>query len=254
MDPGEQLKEIRNRLGLSTREVAVRSQKIANQEGNSEFSISSPWLTQIENEEDAQPSIYKIFSMASIYGVTCDYILSLYGVDVRKTAIYHAEMPTEKTHPVEFPVQEDAKSIELPLDFDVNQTSLLSRTIETWGSFPLGLIQSLDLRHHLYGYVGLKDYTLYPIIHPGTFVSIDPERNKPRLHLFRSEYERPIYFVDLRKEKECVCGWCEVTDTKLLVIAHPLSGCETRIFAFPGEAEIIGQVTGVAMGIAVTPR
>ena len=253
MDPGEKLKEIRNRLGLSTREVAVRSHKIADQESNGEFSISSPWLTQIENEEGAQLGIYKIFSLASIYGVTCDYILSLYGIDVRKTAIYHNEMPVEKTHPVEFPVQESQKSIELPTDFDVNKTSLLSRTIETWGSVPLGLIQTLDLRHHLYGYVGLKDYTLYPIIKPGSFVSIDPERNKPRMRLFRSEYDRPIYFVDSRRNNECVCGWCEITDSKLLVVAHPLSGCETRIFAFPGEAEIIGQVTGVAMGIAVNP-
>jgi transcriptional regulator with XRE-family HTH domain len=253
MDPGDKLKEIRNRLGLSTREVAVRSHKIADQEGNGEFAISSPWLTQIENEEGAQPSIYKIFTLASIYGVTCDYVLSLYGVDVRKTAIYHIEMPIDKTHPVEFPVQEDAKSIELPMDFDVNRTSLLSRTIETWGRVPLELIQTLDLRHHIYGYVGLKDYTLYPIINPGSFVSIDPERNKPRMRAFRSEYDRPIYFVDLRKEKECVCGWCEITDSRLLLIAHPLSGCETRIFAFPGEAEIIGQVTGVAMRLVVTP-
>jgi len=57
----------------------------------------------------------------------------------------------------------------------------------------------------------------------------------------------------LRKEKECVCGWCEIADSRLLLIAHPLSGCETRIFAFPGEAEIIGQVTGVAMRLVVTP-
>jgi transcriptional regulator with XRE-family HTH domain len=253
MDPGGKLKEIRNRLGLSTREVAVRSQKIANQEGNSEFLISSPWLTQIENEKESHPSIYKIFTMASIYGLTCDYIFSLYGVDVRKTAVYHAEMPVEKTHPVEFPDQEGAKSIELPTDFDVNQTSLLARTIESWGRVPLGLVRSLDLRHHLYGYVGLKDYTLYPIISPGSFVSIDPEKNKPRMRMFRSEYDRPIYFVDLRKEKECVCGWCEIVDRKLLLIAHPLSGCDTRIFAFPEEAEIIGQVTGVAMRIAVNP-
>jgi len=253
MNPGEKLKEIRNRLGLSTREVAVRSQKIANQEGNSEFLISSPWLTQIENEKESQPSIHKIFTMASIYGVTCDYIFSLYAVDVRKTAIYHAEMPVAKTHLVEFPVQEDAKSIGLPTDFDVNQTGLLSRTIETWGRVPLGLIRTLDLRHHLYGYVGLKDYTLYPIINPGSFVSIDPERNKPRMRIFRSEYDRPVHFVDLRKENKCACGWCEIADSKLLLIAHPLSGCATRIFAFPGEAEIIGQVTGVAMRIAAAP-
>jgi len=33
--------------------------------------------------------------------------------------------------------------------------------------------------------------------------------------------------------------------------SHPLSPVKPRIFAFPNEAEIIGQVTGVAMRIVV---
>lgn len=47
MHPGEELKEIRTRLKITTREVAERSKKIAEQEKNPAFLISNSWLTQI---------------------------------------------------------------------------------------------------------------------------------------------------------------------------------------------------------------
>ena len=59
--PCEQLKNIRCRLGITTREVADFSQKIAEAEGNPEFHISNAWLTQVENS-DSVPSIFKLYS------------------------------------------------------------------------------------------------------------------------------------------------------------------------------------------------
>ena len=67
MDPGARLKEVRSKLGITTREFSAFSKIIADAEGNEEFLISSGWLTQIENEEDALPSIYKLFTLASVY-------------------------------------------------------------------------------------------------------------------------------------------------------------------------------------------
>jgi len=55
--PNEQLKELRLRLGITTRDVAELSQKIASSEHNSEYQISNAWLTQIENS-DSVPSIF----------------------------------------------------------------------------------------------------------------------------------------------------------------------------------------------------
>src|SRR5258708_19655417 len=91
----------------------------------------------------------------------------------------------------------------------------------------------------------MKDYTLYPLIWAGSFVEIVPEVKNPQDGIARSEYDRPIYFVDLRNEY--ACAWCELVEGKLLLLAHPLSPVKTRMFVFPREAEIIGQVTGVAM-------
>ena len=111
------------------------------------------------------------------------------------------------------------------------------------------MLRRLDVRRHFYGYVGLKDYTLYPLIKPGSFLQIDPEIKHLGPHIGRSEFDRPIYFLDLRSEY--ACGWCELLADKLLVVPHPLSPCKIRVFAYPEEAEIVGQVTGVAMQIAV---
>jgi transcriptional regulator with XRE-family HTH domain len=255
MDPGTRLKEVRGRLGISTREVALFSKTIADAEGNPEFLISGPWLTQIENDKASLPSIYKLFTLASVYGLSYPQVLALYGVDIKKLKKYHSEMQIAKTHLTEYGSGEERPaSFEIPVRFDagmnLGKTNLLPRMIESWGTVPLEFIQHFDLRHRSYGFVGMKDYTLYPLIRPGSFVEIDPEVKTPRHGLARSEFDRPIYFVDLRNEY--ACSWCELVEDKLLLLAHPLSPVKTRIFAFPREAEIIGQVTGVAMRLVVS--
>jgi len=253
--PGERLKHVRSELGITTREVAVFSKAIADAEANNEFLVSGPWLTQIENERTALPSIYKLFTLASIYGLSYSSLLALYGVDVTKINIFHARMPVARTHLVQHEnVEQPSASLELPVRFDaglnLGHTNLLSRMIETWGRVPLEFIQHLDLRHRLYGYVGFKDYTLYPLLRPGSFVEIDPEIKNAESRAARSEFDRPIYFVDLRTEY--ACSWCEIIGHRLLLLAHPLSPVKTRAFEFPKEAEIIGQVTAVAMRIGIS--
>src|SRR5260370_32999031 len=89
---------------------------------------------------------------------------------------------------------------------------------------------------------------MYPLPRPGSFVQIDPDVKSPQAGIFRTEFDRPIYFLDLRNEY--ACSWCELYEGKLLLVPHPLSPAKHRLFPFPQEAEIIGQVTGVAMKIS----
>ena len=67
--PGDQLRELRNRLGVTTREVEELSRRLAERTGNEEYYISNAWLTQLENK-DSVPSIYKLFSLSVIYRST----------------------------------------------------------------------------------------------------------------------------------------------------------------------------------------
>ena len=111
----------------------------------------------------------------------------------------------------------------------------------------MGLLQHLDLRKSMYGYIGLEDYTLHPLIRPGSLVQIDPRQRKISAEKWRTEFDRPIYFVELRDGY--VCSWCQVDRGQLIIIPHPQSPQEVRRFDFPSQAEIIGRVTGVAMRI-----
>src|SRR6266849_2926907 len=93
--PGEQLKELRSRLGITTRHVTEKSQRIAEAEGNEEFYISHAWLTQIENTY-ATPSIYKLFSISTIYHIKFTDLLLLFGVDLQKIGKHQLSLPLEK--------------------------------------------------------------------------------------------------------------------------------------------------------------
>ena len=250
---GEQLKDLRLRLGMTTRDVADLSQRIVDSEGNEEFHISNAWLTEIENSESI-PSIFKLYSLSVVYHVKFADLLQLFGVDVQKINKLQIEMPLPHTHLTPVEVFDQTGTVTFPIRFDQGfdrgKTNLLSRMVEIWGEVPIGVIQHLDVRHSMYGYIGLEDRTLYPLLRQGSFVQIDASIKKILPLKWQTEYERPIYFVELRDGY--VCSWCELQGSQLILVPHPSSGCAIRQFKYETEAEIVGRVTGLAMRI-VTP-
>jgi transcriptional regulator with XRE-family HTH domain len=251
LSPNQHLKELRSRLGITTREVADLSQKIAETEGNPEFQISNGWLTQIENS-DSIPGIHKLYSLSAIYRMKITDLFLLFGIDLAKLHQHQLISPLARTHLTTLDAVDPDRAVQFPVkfdpSFDVRHTNLLSRMVECWGQVPIALIQSLDLRHNMYGYIGLEDYMLYPILRPGSFVQIDPTVRKILRRGWTSEYERPIYFVELR-DGYC-CSWCELNHEELLLLPHPLSPCKIRRLVPGVDAEIIGRVTGA--GISFT--
>lgn len=252
--PHEQLKEIRSRLGLTTRDVAEFSQRIAEAEGHAEFHISNAWLTQVENS-DSVPSIFKLYSLSAIYRIKFADLLLLYGVDLQKLGQHQLAAPLPQTHLASVDVYDEERTVSFPVrfdrSFDVDNTNLLSRIVEIWGEIPIALIQHLDIRHGLYGYIGLQDTTLYPLLRPGSFVQIDPRVRKIQALRWRTEFDRPIYFVELREGY--ACSWCELQEGHLLLLPHPLSPRSVRRVAYGTDAEIVGQVCAVAMRLTDVP-
>jgi transcriptional regulator with XRE-family HTH domain len=247
---GERLKEIRSRLGITTRDVADLSQTIAAEEESEEFYISNAWLTQIENS-DSIPGIHKLYTLSIIYHLRLGELLLLFGVDVGKISKQQMALTLPHTHLTPAEVFDSSKAVTFPVRFDrgcnIGKTNLMSRMVEIWGEVPIALIQHLDLKHGLYGYIGLDDLTLYPLLRPGSFVQIDRTVRKVQPLKWRTEYDRPIYFIELRDGY--ACSWCEQNGNQLLLVPHPLSPCSIRSFQQGGDAEIVGQVTGVAMRI-----
>ena len=93
-----------------------------------------------------------------------------------------------------------------------------------------------------YGHVGSADFTMFPMIRPGALLKIDTTQNRLTPIAWRNEYERPIFFIELRDAY--ACGWCELQGNQLLIIPHHSSPASVRRFTFPREAEIVGRVVG----------
>jgi transcriptional regulator with XRE-family HTH domain len=246
---GERLKHLRLQLGLTTREVAELSRKVASAEGNEEFAVSHARLIQIENDEST-PSIYKLFALSAIYGRSFTVLVSFY-LDLANLARHTLNVEIAASRPVDVESYDGNRTVKFPVRFDPGfqpgKTSLLSRMVEVWGEIPSALLESLSVRKMRYGLIGLEDFTMYPLLRPGSFVQID-DQQKPQAHVsYHSEHERPIWFLELRSGY--ICSWCELRRDRLVSIPHPLSPCRTQEFAYPNEVEIVGRVTAVAARI-----
>ncbi len=126
------------------------------------------------------------------------------------------------------------------------RTNLVPKIIETWDEVPL-VLQLMVGFDALYGYVGMDDYTLYPFVRPGAFVRIDSRQKKIPSVGWHGDYDRPIFFVELREHY--VCTWCEMLDGRLILVPSQQSKRRTQHVRYPAEATIVGRVTGITQDI-----
>ena len=224
MPAGQKLKSLRNRRDITVREVEQASRRIADVKGDRRFCISNGWLAQLENG-DSEPSIWKLFSLSVIYHANLLDLLLLYNIDVNEKEKYESVADPYLTQ----------------LIFQNGNGRCASREEL---STTLNASQSSDgcPDHITYGHLGLTDFTMYPMIRPGAQLTIDTSHNRVLMNASRNEYERPVYFIELRGAY--ACGWCELQGNQLLIIPHPSSPMSVRRFTYPREAEIVGRVVG----------
>lgn len=249
LSAGKKLRELREQIGLTLRDVEIASTQLAEIRGIEEYIINPSRLSDIETK-GVVPSIYRLYVLSVIYRADFAELLKLYGVDLGSTAADFAVCRPAKTHRLE--IMSNRGSVNIPVKFDPGFDSRnsynLGRMIESWGLVPLQYLQELSKGKYTYAYIGTEDLTMYPLILPGSFVQVDEQRSRVEEGKWRSEFERPIYFVETREGY--ICCWCSVKKGDIILQPHPLSPVLPRILKHPQEAEVIGQVIGVAMRLA----
>jgi transcriptional regulator with XRE-family HTH domain len=78
--PGMTLGRLRETAGKTMRDVETFSARIAEAQRNEEFSIPPSRLTDIETK-GVLPSIFRLYSLATTYGVPVGELFKFYGVD-----------------------------------------------------------------------------------------------------------------------------------------------------------------------------
>ena len=226
--------------------METASAHIAHKLENEEFAIPPSRLSDIETK-GIVPSIFRLYTLAAIY--RCEYreLLSLYGIELDGIPSDVSSGHPQKSHPtaalsnvnlIRFPTKLDP-------GFSLEKTTDLKPMIEKWGAVPMAYLSLLAEDRYTYGYIGSEDFTMHPIIPPGSFVQVDESKNKIIEGMWRSEFERPIYFVEMRDGYTCC--WCSLKGDSVILQTHPLSPTPVRMLKYPQEAEALGQVVGVAM-------
>jgi transcriptional regulator with XRE-family HTH domain len=247
LPPGRNLRTLREKLGLSMRDVANSSARIAEKYRNEEFSIPPSRLSDIETK-GILPSIHRLYTLSVIYRRDLRELLNWYGVDLNNIAADLGSVSPPKSHLSDALASLSSVQVPLRMDpaFDERRTTNFGRMVEEWGLVPLAyLAQFANPRGFTYGYIGTEDFTMFPILPPGSFVQVDESKDKVVEGCWRSEYERPIYFVETRDGHTCC--WCSMRHDDIILQPHPLSPVPVRILRRAQDAEVLGQVVGLAM-------
>jgi transcriptional regulator with XRE-family HTH domain len=243
---GKSLRTLREKLGLTMRDVENSSAAIAEKYRNEEFSVPPSRLSDIETK-GILPSIYRLYTLSVIYRRDLRELLAWYGVDMNNMAADLSLVSPPKSHVSDALASLSSAQLPLRMDpaFDERRTTNLRRMVELWGLVPLAYLAQFAHDSFTYGYIGTQDFTMYPILPPGSFIQVDESKNRVVEGSWRSEYERPIYFVETRDGY--TCSWCSMRREDIILQPHPLSPVPVRILRHPQDAEVLGQVVGVAM-------
>ena len=237
---GQKLKSLRNKRNITVREVEQASRRIADAKGDKRFCISNGWLAQLENGA-SEPSICKLFSLSVIYRTNFLDLVRLYNVDVDEKEQYEPVADPYHTQLISHRIEGDGQLWSQISTQNEHLATTLMPEVDAIRPAQAA-INGNHAPHIIYAHLGLEDMTMYPMICPNALLRIDTSQNKLGPVAWHNEYERPIFFIELRDAY--ACGWCELQGNQLLIIPHQASPASIRRFTYPREAEIIGRVVG----------
>jgi transcriptional regulator with XRE-family HTH domain len=235
---GAKLRAVRQKWGLTLREVEERSLRIAQEWGKDYFRISASWLDRVEREGRGL-SVAKFIVLAFIYSIPLEQLLAFCPpaasdpqssgpVSGPNTTLLLTKGPLEEHARLWLP---DSIAADPPPD----KTTLLP---------PENHLPS----HYRRGMIGHLDKTLDPMIRPGSIVLINTQRRAiAHRREWTNEFDRPIYFLLTRDGY--VCGWCELDKNSdwLSLVPHPLSYTPGQRWKYRREVEVIGRIAAVLL-------
>lgn len=237
--PGLRLRKIRESQGLTYRDVEKASYEIAVKRGRPDFIIHISRLADIENR-NVVPSLHKLYSLAAILHLDPLEITSWYEAPFQQTFYDGASFPPPRTH-----LSETLVSPVLPNLFGKDPLLQTTELLQSRppSAAPLPEVEDSPNGRFRYGYVGLSDRRMVPLLRPGSTVLIDTSLRRIEDAEWSSEYDRPMYFVEIRNGYRC--GWFQKDKSRLIMQPHTLSRCTPEAWHLPEEAEVVGQVVGV---------
>lgn len=235
---GAGLRAVRQKWGLTLREVEERSLRLAQEWGKASFRISASWLDRVEREGRGL-SLSKFIVLAVIYGIPPEQMLTYFPPPAGESqGSVCPSSPNSTLLLTEGPLEDHARQWlpdSIAMDPVPDGTSLLSPESHLPG-------------HYRRGIIGRLDKTLDPMIRPGSIVLINTQRRAiAHRREWTNEFDRPIYFLFTRTGY--ICGWCELDKQSewLTLVPHPLSYATAQRWRYRNEVEVVGRIAAVLL-------
>ena len=154
---GKSLRTLREKLGLTMRDIETSSARLAEKYRNEEFLIPPSRLSDIETK-NVLPSIFRLYALAVIYRRDLRELLGWYGVDLNNMAADLGLISPPRSHVSE--ALAGLSSVQMPVrmdpGFDQQRTSNLGRMVQEWGLVPLAYLAQFKNSKFTYGYIGTR--------------------------------------------------------------------------------------------------
>lgn len=241
---GARLRAIRQKWGLTLREVEERSVRLAQEWGNPSYRISASWLDRIERE-NRRLSAAKLIVLAVVYSIPPDQLLALCSRGSSNPPQYdHLSGPNTTLLLTKGPMEQNAR-LWLPDSIAIEPIPEETTYLSQEDHLP---------SHYRRGIIGRRDKTMDPMIRPGSIVLINTQRRAiAHRREWKNEFDRPIYF--LLTHAGYICGWCELDKNAewLTLAPHPLSYATGQRWKYRKEVEVIGRVSVVLLRLEEPP-
>ena len=233
---GAKLHEVRQKWGLTLREVEGRSVRLAEEWGNPSFRISASWLARVERD-DRDLSASKLIVLAVIFSIPADQLLGLYPTGNGNTPHYdRISSPNTTLLLTDELLAEQARSW-LPEDIISQPVPERTTLLPPEEHLP---------GHYRYGVLGEQDNPLAPMIRAGSFLFINTQRRAiAHRREWTTEFDRPVYF--LLTHTGYICGWCDLDKDAewLTLVPHSLSYASAFRWKYRKDVEVIGRIAAV---------
>src|SRR6202166_948350 len=112
---GKSLRTLREKLGLTMRDIEMASARIAEKYRNEEYSIPPSRLSDIETK-GVLPSIFRLYTLAVIYRRDVRELMTWYGVDLNNIAADLGMIAPPRSHVSE--ALSGLSSVQMPVRMD----------------------------------------------------------------------------------------------------------------------------------------
>ena len=233
-------------LGLSYKDIAAASERLAQQNNNADMRIGKSTLGNIISGSIRQPGTAKLDSLRIILNLSSADMDAAIGLQPERRFAEQLEMTRARTHEVPIDAVTRHRRIKLPIlrdDANLEKTQFLEGSLNGWANIEVEYLNSFYPPHFAYVVVGEDDTNAAPIAPPGSRLLVNKLLNKVNPAESSGFHERELFYVLTPNGFTCVYAELSSSET-IVLIPHPASGNLREEF-HRDEVEIIGQVVGI---------